>query len=67
MADTGIEPEVIRGILTAASVDIVPSPAGRMKDMNTNTMWPRTHTPQYTVTHTQMLKRGGGHYTTGSH
>lgn len=37
------------------SMDLVPSPAGRMEDMNTSThaMWPCTHTPACTVTHTQ--------------
>lgn len=46
---------MIGGTLTGASVDMVASPVGRMEDMNTHAMCPRAHTPEYTVTHTQML------------
>lgn len=61
---------MITGILTGASVDIVPSPVGRMEGMNSHAMWLRTHTPEYTVTHKdakQVWGPAGSHYTAGSH
>lgn len=52
MAGTSMWPEVKGGILTAANVDTVASSVGRMEDVNSHAMRPRTHTPKYTVTHT---------------